>query len=156
MVSLLIQTLLKQCVAKCLEEEESRSDGGVGRCEAAVSKLFATVEAALQYKYHSAWGRVLKVLAVFYTVAGSHRFGVMLKVSEWRGGGEGEVSSECVTSLCVHQGLETLCALRNTEGFPRSLELDQAFGAAVRSMGPRCALLRLAGCASFHRSAGRC
>ena len=108
--------------------------------------IHRAVESGLKYKYYSSWDHILKVLATFYQVAAGSTlcqpFMAKVKFSTHE---KHNIPVVCTDNSCVIlnffffllQSLPSLCDLRNVGDFPYTSELDAAFGAAVRTMGPR-------------------
>ncbi|XP_019858475.1 PREDICTED: RRP12-like protein [Amphimedon queenslandica] len=78
--------------------------------------VFKMLEGALSFKYQSAWEHVLGVLETFYCLAGKdcHKF--------------------------MTKSLKSFSELRNIPKFAFVSQLESAFGAAVKSMGPKIVL----------------
>uniref|UniRef100_A0A8C6NAX8 RRP12-like protein n=1 Tax=Melopsittacus undulatus TaxID=13146 RepID=A0A8C6NAX8_MELUD len=110
-----LETLLSECVAPHMEDLGTVSASAPAPA-AYLCKMFRSVEEGLTYRFHAAWGEVLRVLEVFFKTCGKQCHPIMKKC------------------------LQSLCDLRLSPHFPYTAEVDQAVGAAVSSMGPEVVL----------------
>uniref|UniRef100_A0A1Y1JYP8 Uncharacterized protein n=1 Tax=Photinus pyralis TaxID=7054 RepID=A0A1Y1JYP8_PHOPY len=105
------EALLRDAIAPLCDSEEL-VDQHLGKLE----KCFNEVELGLGYQYNMIWNQVLHVIAVMFEVGGKHAGKLML---------------EC---------LKRLAELRDSYKFSYNNELENAVGAAVKSMGPEIVL----------------
>ncbi|RMC11481.1 hypothetical protein DUI87_11600 [Hirundo rustica rustica] len=110
-----LETLLNECIAPHMEDVGTVSASAPAPA-AYLCKMFRSVEEGLTYRFHAAWGEVLRVLEVFFETCGKQCHPIMRKC------------------------LQSLCDLRLSPHFPYTAEVDQAVGAAVSTMGPEVLL----------------
>ncbi|NXN23854.1 RRP12 protein, partial [Nycticryphes semicollaris] len=110
-----LETLLNECVAPHVDDLGSVSASAPAPASY-LCKMFRSVEEGLTYRFHAAWGKVLRVLEVFFETCGKQCHSIMRKC------------------------LRSLCDLRLSPHFPYTAEVDQAVGAAVSAMGPEVVL----------------
>ncbi|NXY39570.1 RRP12 protein, partial [Pomatorhinus ruficollis] len=110
-----LETLLSECIAPHMEDVGTVSASAPAPA-AYLCKMFKSVEEGLTYRFHAAWGEVLRVLEMFFETCGKQCHPIMRKC------------------------LQSLCDLRLSPHFPYTAEVDQAVGAAVSTMGPEVLL----------------
>ncbi|GFQ65981.1 RRP12-like protein, partial [Trichonephila clavata] len=113
-VMMTVRTTLIFLLQNCFEtiNEESFDD----HKKTAIYKMFHSVEEALGYQYHKAWGHVLLILGGFFEVVGKYCKDVMKKC------------------------LKSLGDLHDSYNFPYIPALEKALGIAIEHMGPRIVL----------------
>lgn len=102
-----LQTILEDCVAPACATSDVAE-----QFSANLEKCINSIESCLGYQYNKAWHQVLHIIAVMFKVAGKHCSHLLLN--------------------CLKQ----LAELRDSYKFSYNNELENAVGAAIKSMGP--------------------
>ena len=110
------KNVLKECVMPVADSLKHLVDTAPGGAMTSVHKMIKAVESGLSYQFHSAWGLVIQIYAVFFEVLGK----------------------QC--PQLFKKSLQSIADLRESPRFGFKPELDHAFGCAVKYIGPHLVL----------------